>query len=105
MSDELGDAVNEDLIVDRKEEEGLNRLQELADLKDVLATPQGERWFKAFFKKTELLHDGFNKSAPIMSLKAGQRSVGLRILADVEGVCAEHFDDAKLCRIFFHRSR
>ena len=66
------------------------RMEELEDIRAVMATGPGFRFFKRLIGMTGPLQMRFNTDHAVHSFMDGQRNVGNRFLTDIIESCPEH---------------
>ena len=76
------DAGDEKAVKAKEKQDEIERKQELEDVKDLLKTPQGVRFFRRLFKKGRLFQTTFTGNSTGFFLE-GHRNFALEYLADV----------------------
>jgi len=77
------------------------RDQQLSDLRDLLATPQGERFFKRLFDEGGLFNTTFTGNSQTY-FKEGWRALALKVLSDV---CEAVSDPTKIGKLLIREKK
>ncbi len=75
-------AASEQQVKKAEEAARLERVQELEDIKTLLAVPSGKRFFKRFFDKSMLMHSCMTGNS-MTFFNLGVRNVALWVFADI----------------------
>lgn len=67
---------------ERAREQQLTRLQELGDIKDILLTIQGQRFFRRLFSDGAIFHSTFDQNHANASFKEGFRALALKYFSE-----------------------
>jgi hypothetical protein len=82
------DAADEEAVKLREEKLRLAREQELSDLKKIINTPEGERFFQRFFEYGYVFQTTFTGNSQGAFLE-GHRNMALRYMHDIAECCPE----------------
>lgn len=75
---------NENEIQRRKERKSLADNQKISDIRTILSTPEGERFFFSFFEEAKVLSTTFHSANQRQQdFEEGARSLGLKILHQI----------------------
>jgi hypothetical protein len=76
-------AGDEKQVREAGKKERTNRLQELGDLKAILATPHGRRFVWKILQDARVLNSSFAANELVIAFNEGRRNVGLKLMADI----------------------
>lgn len=79
---------DEEQINARDDKLKVQRAQELDDVKKIVRTPEGSRFFKRLFSEGRIFHTTFTGNSNTFFLE-GQRNLALKFLADVNAAAPE----------------
>lgn len=77
----------------------LEELQAAEDLKALLSTPGGIRFFRRFFEYGRLFNTSFTGNAESTAFNEGRRSLALKIMDDIINV-----DQSKMAEIMYKKA-
>ena len=81
-------AADENQVKDKQAEAKTEREQELDDIKELLKTPFGKRFFKRFMAEGMIFHSSFTGNSRTF-FNEGRRSLTLKFFADMTQVAPE----------------
>lgn len=98
-SDALVDnAADPEQVKSAKVTERIREQQHFNDMRELSASPVGQRLLDWLFELTGVLHSEFDTDPHRMAFNAGQRNVGLRVLADLMVAQPTAFAEMQLAR-------
>jgi len=81
-------AADEDLVEERKSQEEIEREEELNDIKSILKTKAGVRFFKRFFDNAYMFQTSFTGNSSTF-FNEGRRDLALLFFGDVCESCPD----------------
>lgn len=91
MSKPTPNAADESKLAEQKQKDKFKREMEIADLKAILTTPHGRRFFWRVLGYTGPLRQTFDHSGSVTGFNEGRRSVGLWLWSEMESAMPEAY--------------
>ena len=96
MSDEQNepqDVGDRDQVREARKHWRLSQREQDDALGRLMASPAGRAWMYGLLANCHIYHTSFSESPIRMAFAEGERSVGLRIVADLQRACPAHFNE------------